>query len=58
MTKNYEGGYASVGRIGVCHPNVTGRPDCYTLITRYRHPILDCEECSIEMWNRIFKDEN
>ena len=38
------GGYAGVsdadGKLArVCHPNATGRPDCYRRITVYREPL-------------------
>ncbi len=42
---NFEGGRASVYGSNVCHPNVIGRPDCYRLITVYRHMLKDCPTC-------------
>jgi hypothetical protein len=35
---NFAGGYAG-GHNGenLCHPNVSGRPDCYRLVTVYGH---------------------
>ncbi len=30
-------GWAKVGQSPLCHPNDTGRPDCYRLVTVYRH---------------------
>lgn len=32
---NFEGGFAVIRSKRVCHPNVSGRPDCYKLITVY-----------------------
>lgn len=40
----FEGGYGSVGRADLCHPNESGRPDCYHLVTVYHHP-MPCSAC-------------
>lgn len=37
----YAAGAAAVGGIALCHPNEAGRPDCYRLVTVYRHPAAD-----------------
>lgn len=38
-------GYGGVNGTPVCHPAVTGRPDCYRLVTVHRHPLnCRCEE--------------
>ncbi len=39
-----EGGYAAVRGTWVCHPNGTNRPDCYSLVTNYKHP-MPCTKC-------------
>lgn len=36
---NFEGGFAIVASVRVCHPNVKDRPDCYRLITVYNEVI-------------------
>ncbi len=36
----YAAGWSRAGRF-LCHPNVTGRPDCYRLVTVFGHP-FDC----------------
>ena len=36
---NFEGGHASILGQRVCHPNVSGRPDCYRLITVYHEVV-------------------
>lgn len=44
-----EGGLATLTVDGVhnylCHPNATGRPDCYRLVTLYHHS-MPCAECT------------
>lgn len=42
---DYEGGYGSYDRVPLCHPNVEGRPDCYTNVSRNGHPVLNCGKC-------------
>lgn len=44
--QNTTGGYASVGQLSVCHPNVPDRPDCYHMITVYGHPTVSCDRCA------------
>lgn len=48
---NFAGGWSSTFIDGIayklCHPNVTGRPDCYTLVTRDKHNI-ECTTCHVE----------
>ncbi len=39
-----EGGYAAVRGQWLCHPNESGRPDCYTLVTVYKHG-MPCPAC-------------
>ncbi len=34
-------GNANHDGVALCHPNEPGRPDCFRLVTVYRHP-LDC----------------
>ena len=41
-----EGGWGSLNGEPLCHPSVKGRPDCYTLVTLYHHP-LDHQDCPI-----------
>jgi hypothetical protein len=41
-----EGGWGSINGEPLCHPNVKGRPDCYTLVTVYHHE-LEHEDCPI-----------
>jgi hypothetical protein len=41
-----EGGWGSINGEPLCHPNVEGRPDCYTLVTLYHHE-LGHEDCEI-----------
>lgn len=37
---NFAGGSSKgPGNTRLCHPNVRGRPDCYRLVTIYKHPI-------------------
>ncbi len=44
---SYEAGYGAVGKTRLCHPNVSGRPRCYDLVTRYGHTMpCDCAERS------------
>lgn len=38
-------GYAAVGDVLLCHPNVPERPDCYKLVTLYHHPAVKCGPC-------------
>lgn len=40
----YNAGYASNGDQYLCHPNATNRPDCYTLVTVFKHP-MPCPRC-------------
>lgn len=40
-----EGGFGSYDRVPLCHPNVEGRPDCYTNVSRNGHPVLNCQPC-------------
>lgn len=42
---DHEGGYGSYDRVPLCHPNVEGRPDCYTNVSRNGHPVLNCHKC-------------
>ena len=46
VTNNEEAGYGSVEGQPLCHPNVTGRPDCYHLVTVYKHVLANCPICS------------
>ncbi len=33
----YEAGYGGINDIALCHPNVSDRPDCFRLVTLYKH---------------------
>jgi len=38
LMNNFIGGSSKIPGVGpTCHPNVTGRPDCYHLVTLYKH---------------------
>jgi hypothetical protein len=37
VMSNFAGGYSRIGGKPLCHPNVTGRPNCYELVDRYKH---------------------
>lgn len=40
---SYAAGSSAVGNQRLCHPNEAGRPDCYRLVTVYKHPVpCDC----------------
>ena len=34
---DFAGGYARVDNKPLCHPNAKGRPDCYHLVTVWKH---------------------
>jgi len=40
LMNNFAGGYSRgpTGQV-LCHPNATGRPDCYKLVTVYNHEV-------------------
>ena len=44
---DYAGGYSrGYNNELLCHPNVSNRPDCYALVTRYNHPTpCDSKTC-------------
>lgn len=42
---SYGAGYGSVDEIPVCHPNDSGRPKCYQLVTVWKHAI-PCPLCT------------
>lgn len=44
--RNLTSGYGTVGYSRVCHPNDAGRPDCYHMITVYRHELPSCPRCT------------
>ncbi len=35
----YAAGYGNAAGSPLCHPNESGRPDCYRLVTTHRHPL-------------------
>lgn len=39
----------------LCHPNTAGRPDCYRLVTVYRHD-TPCTPCAAVVQSRIEKE--
>lgn len=53
----YMGGYASVGLLPVCHPNGPARPDCYTMITLYRHELRSCARCAQDPYLPLTRQE-
>lgn len=42
---DYAGGFAMAFGGALCHPNASGRPDCYHLVTVYKHVLYDCPAC-------------
>ena len=49
---NFAGGYSrGYNNELLCRPNAANRPDCYTLVTRYRHP-TPCDS------NTCYEDHN
>lgn len=41
------GGYSSSKEgLPLCHPNESGRPDCYHMVEVYHHDVVDCERCA------------
>ena len=50
---SFNGGTSSVGETHLCHPDEPGRPDCYRLVTVYRHG-MDCDPCKItKSWSDL-----
>lgn len=45
---DFAGGSAKVGPNPVCHPNAKNRPDCYHLVTVYKHPMPCNSEVCME----------
>jgi len=49
---NFAGGFARVNSKPLCHPNATGRPDCYHLVSVYGHTMpcatVTCYEDGLE----------
>jgi hypothetical protein len=37
-----EGGYGNAGGVALCRPSVSGRPNCFLLVTVYGHPACAC----------------
>lgn len=52
---SYSAGYASVGDQYLCHPNDEGRPDCYTLVTVFKHP-MPCPGCLRPAWKGMLRE--
>jgi hypothetical protein len=44
---------STVNDVSVCHPKEPGRPDCYRLVTLYRHELNDCKWCKIALGTSI-----
>lgn len=43
---DYAGGYGGINEVQVCHPNDPVRPDCFRLVTVYKHQLLNCPKCT------------
>jgi hypothetical protein len=54
---NFEGGSASFNGFSLCHPNEAGRPDCYHMVSTYRHELYDCERCTQEPYRPLTPSE-